>query len=182
MDVPVQPAPGGPLSDHYDPRQAHRQPLAGRLRRPLGRVRRDRRARGRARDPAPEGVRAVQAAQRAVPGRRVRVEDVDLPPPAGIFVQITGLALVAIILFAVVVLFQLVTLPVEFDASRRAKQQLQLARARQRRRGERREPGAQRRGADLRRGRARRADAARVLRAHLPRQPQLDPATCGRWR
>ena len=30
----------------------------------------------------------------------------------------------AIILFAVVVLFQLVTLPVEFDASKRAKQQL----------------------------------------------------------
>ena len=43
----------------------------------------------------------------------------------GIFMRITGLAQLAIVLFAVVVLFQLVTLPVEFDASRRAKQQLQ---------------------------------------------------------
>ncbi len=42
----------------------------------------------------------------------------------GVFLQIAGLAQLAIILFAVVVLFQLVTLPVEFDASRRAKQQL----------------------------------------------------------
>ena len=42
----------------------------------------------------------------------------------GIFAQITGLAKLAVVLFAVVVLFQIVTLPVEFDASRRAKQQL----------------------------------------------------------
>ena len=42
----------------------------------------------------------------------------------GVFAQISGLAALAIVLFAVVVLFQLVTLPVEFDASRRAKQQL----------------------------------------------------------
>ena len=42
----------------------------------------------------------------------------------GVFAQIAGLAQLAIVLFAVVVLFQLVTLPVEFDASRRAKQQL----------------------------------------------------------
>ena len=38
--------------------------------------------------------------------------------------KLTGLATFAIILFAVVVLFQIVTLPVEFDASRRARQQL----------------------------------------------------------
>src|SRR4030095_10637445 len=43
---------------------------------------------------------------------------------AGIIFQITGLAQLAVILFAVIVLFQLVTLPVEYDASRRAKQQL----------------------------------------------------------
>ena len=42
----------------------------------------------------------------------------------GIFANIAGLAQLAIVLFALVVLFQLVTLPVEFDASRRAKQQL----------------------------------------------------------
>src|SRR4029078_11063822 len=38
----------------------------------------------------------------------------------GLFAQIAGVMTFAIILFAVVVLFQLVTLPVEFDASRRA--------------------------------------------------------------
>lgn len=39
---------------------------------------------------------------------------------AGIFLNITGLVQVGIILFSLVVLFELVTLPVEFDASRRA--------------------------------------------------------------
>lgn len=38
----------------------------------------------------------------------------------GILLNIAGLTTLAIILYAVVVLFQLVTLPVEFDASRRA--------------------------------------------------------------
>ena len=42
----------------------------------------------------------------------------------GAFAQIFGLVTLAIILYAVVVLFQLVTLPVEFDASRRAMSQL----------------------------------------------------------
>jgi Zn-dependent membrane protease YugP len=42
----------------------------------------------------------------------------------GIFLQVAGLIYVAIALYSVAVLFQLVTLPVEFDASRRAKQQL----------------------------------------------------------
>jgi Zn-dependent membrane protease YugP len=38
---------------------------------------------------------------------------------AGIFLQIIGLVWIAIILYAAVLLFQLVTLPVEFNASRR---------------------------------------------------------------
>lgn len=38
----------------------------------------------------------------------------------GIFTGITGLTTLGIVMFAAVVLFQLVTLPVEFDASRRA--------------------------------------------------------------
>jgi uncharacterized protein len=42
----------------------------------------------------------------------------------GIFLAITGFIVVAILLYSVAVLFQFVTLPVEFDASRRAKQQL----------------------------------------------------------
>jgi hypothetical protein len=43
----------------------------------------------------------------------------------GIFLQIAGFIVLAIALYAVAVLFQLVTLPVEFDASSRAKRQLQ---------------------------------------------------------
>jgi uncharacterized protein len=43
----------------------------------------------------------------------------------GVILGVLGLAYVGIALFAVAVLFQIVTLPVEFDASRRAKQQLQ---------------------------------------------------------
>lgn len=40
----------------------------------------------------------------------------------GIFMASAGLITAAIVMYAVVVLFQLVTLPVEFDASKRAKQ------------------------------------------------------------
>jgi Zn-dependent membrane protease YugP len=43
---------------------------------------------------------------------------------AGVLLQMLGLIYVAIALYAVAVLFHLVTLPVEFDASRRAKIQL----------------------------------------------------------
>ncbi|MES0489370.1 MAG: zinc metallopeptidase [Leptospirales bacterium] len=43
---------------------------------------------------------------------------------AGMFLQMMGLVYVGIILFSAVVLFQLVTLPVEFDASSRAKSML----------------------------------------------------------
>ncbi len=42
----------------------------------------------------------------------------------GAFMQIMGAVQLALVLFAVVVLFQLVTLPVEFDASKRAMEQL----------------------------------------------------------
>ena len=38
----------------------------------------------------------------------------------GVFMQVAGLTLIACLIYAVVVLFQLVTLPVEFNASRRA--------------------------------------------------------------
>jgi len=42
----------------------------------------------------------------------------------GLILGATGLTTIGLVLFSAVVLFQLVTLPVEFDASRRAKQQL----------------------------------------------------------
>jgi len=42
----------------------------------------------------------------------------------GIFFQITGFIVLAVALYSIAVLFQIVTLPVEFDASSRAKRQL----------------------------------------------------------
>ena len=42
----------------------------------------------------------------------------------GAFMGLAKLALLAVVLFGIITLFQLVTLPVEFDASRRAKEQL----------------------------------------------------------
>ena len=43
---------------------------------------------------------------------------------AGMLLQMSGLALLGVIAFGALVVFQLITLPVEFDASNRAKQQL----------------------------------------------------------
>jgi uncharacterized protein len=42
----------------------------------------------------------------------------------GLFLNILGFIFIAIALYSIAVLFQIVTLPVEFDASRRAKEQL----------------------------------------------------------
>ena len=47
-----------------------------------------------------------------------------IPVLLGLVLGLTGLVTVGLVLFAVIVLFQLVTLPVEFDASRRALGQL----------------------------------------------------------
>jgi uncharacterized protein len=43
-----------------------------------------------------------------------------LPVVLGLILGLTGLVTIGLVLFAAIVLFQLVTLPVEFDASRRA--------------------------------------------------------------
>jgi Zn-dependent membrane protease YugP len=123
-DVPVNPSPGGPLSDHYDPRNRSvnlsQDVYSGRSVASVAIA-------------AHEVGHAIQH-QKAYGPFRARSA---MAPAVGfassawfilfviaIFAQISGLATFAIILFAVVVLFQLVTLPVEFDASRRAKQQL----------------------------------------------------------
>ena len=58
-----------------------RAPLGAGLRRPVGRVDRDRGARGRPRDPARKGVHPVPGALGPVAGRRVRLERLVLPPP-----------------------------------------------------------------------------------------------------
>jgi Zn-dependent membrane protease YugP len=43
-----------------------------------------------------------------------------LPVVLGLVLGLTGLVTIGLVLFALIVLFELVTLPVEFDASRRA--------------------------------------------------------------
>ena len=122
--VPVNQAPGGPLSDHYDPRQrtVNLSPAVY-----------DGNAVASVAIAAHEVGHAIQHEKAYGP---FRLRSTMFPAVAfasqswmillmiGIFAQIAGLAELAVILFAVVVLFQLVTLPVEFDASKRAKVQL----------------------------------------------------------
>ena len=118
--VPVEPSPGGPLSDHYDPRKRSvhlSEPVyAGRSVASTAIA-------------AHEVGHAIQHERAYAP---FRVRSALWPAVAfassawifllmiGLFAQIMGLVGLAIILYSVVVLFQLVTLPVEFDASRRA--------------------------------------------------------------
>jgi Zn-dependent membrane protease YugP len=123
-DVPVQPAPGGPLSDHYDPAKRTVNLSQGVY---------DGHSVASVAIAAHEVGHAIQHQKAYTP---FKLRSALFPAVsfasrtwgliliAGIIFQVTGLALVAVILFAVIVLFQLVTLPVEFDASRRAKQQL----------------------------------------------------------
>ena len=110
----------GRLTDHYDPRSktlnlsadvGHASSLAA-----LGVA-------------AHEAGHAIQDAKRYAP-MRIRQTLVPaatigqslwfLPVVIGLIVGATGLVTVGLVLFAAVVLFQLVTLPVEFDASKRA--------------------------------------------------------------
>ena len=118
--VPVDVSPGGPLSDHYDPRKRSvhlSEPVyAGR-------------AVASTAIAAHEVGHAIQHAKAYAP---FRARSAMWPVVAfasnawifllmiGAFAQIFGLIGLALALYAVVVLFQLVTLPVEFDASRRA--------------------------------------------------------------
>jgi uncharacterized protein len=119
-DVPVETSPGGPLSDHYDPRKRSvhlSEPVyAGH-------------AVASTAIAAHEVGHAIQHEKAYAP---FRVRSAMWPVVAfasnawifllliGFLAQLAGLVAFAIILYSVVVLFQLVTLPVEFDASRRA--------------------------------------------------------------
>ncbi len=123
-NVPVQPAPGGPLSDHYDPRNRTVNLSQGVY---------DGRSVASVAIAAHEVGHAIQHEKAYAPFklRSAMAPAVGFASNAwffllliGIFANLAGLATFAIILFALVVLFQLVTLPVEFDASRRAKKQL----------------------------------------------------------
>jgi Zn-dependent membrane protease YugP len=124
-EVPVTVSPGGPLSDHYDPRKR-----SVHLSQPVH-------------DEASISATAVAAHEvgHAIQHKEAytffRFRSALFPAVAfsssiwmwllilGLLLQATGLFLVAILLYAVVVLFQFVTLPVEFDASRRAGVQAQ---------------------------------------------------------
>ena len=122
--VPVETSPGGPLSDHYDPRRR-----AVFLSQPVHQ--------GRAVAATAIGAHEVgHALQHAQAWSFFRLRSALWPAVAfassawivilliGALLGALGLVWLAIVLYAVVVLFQLVTLPVEFDASRRAMVQL----------------------------------------------------------
>jgi hypothetical protein len=122
-DVPIEETPGS-LSDHYDPRS-------------------------KSVHLSPEVFRGVSIASTSVAAHEVghaiqhaksyaffRFRSAMFPAVqfasniwmifllGGIFLQIAGFIVLAVALYSIAVLFQIVTLPVEFDASSRAKGQL----------------------------------------------------------
>ena len=119
-EVPVLESPGGPLSDHYDPRKRSvhlSQPVYSE------------------RSISATAVAAHEvghAIQHKEAYSFFRFRSALFPAVAftssiwmwllviGILLNAAGLLLLAIALYAIAVLFQFVTLPVEFDASRRA--------------------------------------------------------------
>jgi uncharacterized protein len=118
-DLEIRPV-DGQLSDHYDPRNRTLNLSAD-----VGQAT-SLAALGVA---AHEAGHAIQDAKRYTPMRirqtLVPVATIGqslwfLPVVLGLMMGITGLVNVGLALFAAIVLFQLVTLPVEFDASRRA--------------------------------------------------------------
>jgi Zn-dependent membrane protease YugP len=124
-EVPVHVSPGGPLSDHYDPRKR-----AVHLSHPVF-------------DEVSISATAVAAHEvgHAIQHKEAysffRFRSALFPAVAfsssvwmwlliiGILLNASGLFLLAIALYSMAVLFQFVTLPVEFDASRRAAVQVQ---------------------------------------------------------
>jgi Zn-dependent membrane protease YugP len=117
--VTVRPVPGN-LTDHYDPRsrtlnlsesvgQAATVAALGVAAHEAGHAIQD------ARNYAPMRLR-----QTVLPAAQFGQSLWFLPVLIGLVIGATGLVTVGLILFSAVVLFQLVTLPVEFDASKRA--------------------------------------------------------------
>ena len=110
----------GRLSDHYDPRnrtlnlsadvgQASSLAALGVAAHEAGHAVQD------ARHYKPMRIR-----QALVPAATVGQSLWFIPVVLGLIMGLTGLVTIGLILFAVIVLFQLITLPVEFDASKRA--------------------------------------------------------------
>jgi len=110
----------GQLSDHYDPRSR-----VLRLSDDVGRARTVA-ALGVAAHEAghaiqhAQGYKLMQIRQTLVPAAQFGQSLWFLPVVIGLVIGATGLVQLGVLLFAAVVLFQLVTLPVEFDASKRA--------------------------------------------------------------
>jgi Zn-dependent membrane protease YugP len=123
QEVPIEETPGQ-LSDHYDPknRSVHLSPDV---------------YHGRSISSSAVGAHEVgHALQHAKSYAFFKFRSAMFPAVAfasqiwvlfligGIFLQLTGFIVVAVALYSIAVLFQIVTLPVEFDASSRAKEQL----------------------------------------------------------
>ncbi|HEX8854223.1 MAG TPA: zinc metallopeptidase, partial [Thermoleophilaceae bacterium] len=118
-DVSVRPVQGQ-LTDHYDPRtrtlnlsegvyQSHTVAAAGVAAHEAGHAIQD-----------AQHYRPMRIRQTLVPAAQIGQSLWFLPVFIGLIIGATGLVTIGLILFAAVVLFQLVTLPVEFDASKRA--------------------------------------------------------------
>ena len=118
-DVTVRPI-AGHLTDHYDPRsrtlnlsesvgQAATVAALGVAAHEAGHAIQDAR-----------NYRPMRIRQTVLPAAQFGQSLWFLPVIIGLVVGATGLVTVGLILFSAVVLFQLVTLPVEFDASKRA--------------------------------------------------------------
>jgi uncharacterized protein len=123
QEVPIEETPGT-LSDHYDPRSrsVHLSPEV---------------FHGRSISSTAVGSHEVgHAIQHAQAYAFFRFRSALFPAVSfasniwflfllgGFFLQITGFVILAIALYSIAVLFQIVTLPVEFDASNRANRQL----------------------------------------------------------
>jgi hypothetical protein len=123
QEVPIEETPGT-LSDHYDPRSrsVHLSPEV---------------FNGRSISSTAVGSHEVgHAIQHAQAYAFFRFRSAMFPAVqfasniwvlfliGGIFFQLTQFIILAVALYSVAVLFQIVTLPVEFDASKRAKEQL----------------------------------------------------------
>lgn len=110
----------GHLSDHYDPRnktlnlsadvgQANSVAAIGVAAHEAGHAIQD-----------AKGYWPMTVRQTLVPAANIGASLWFLPVMIGLFLQQTGLVTIGLVLFSAVVLFQLITLPVEFDASHRA--------------------------------------------------------------
>jgi Zn-dependent membrane protease YugP len=118
-NLSIQEVPGR-LTDHYDPRKRtlNLSPDVGRVA-SIAAVGVACHEAGHALQDA-DNYRPMRVRQTLVPAAQIGQSLWFLPVVIGLILNATGLVTIGLILFSAVVLFQLVTLPVEFDASRRA--------------------------------------------------------------